>query len=321
MAHAPTAKVLNERLIGRLRLRHLRLLAAMERSETLAQAADEMGITQPAASQMLGELERLVEMQLFDRHRRGMRATPAGVLLAQQSRQMLAGLRYAAEALSSLAEGRPRPVHIGAIPAAMAGVLRPVLPDLRRRMAAAEVYITEEPPDDITTRLQSGSLQVGLLRQSQVPAQPHWRFVSLLEDAMAVVCAPGHRLARRRRVSLAELADCTWSMPQGQHASAAAFMRACDAAGFTPRRGGWQCMSLDLLPALIEDGQLLAAVPRSLIGGLLERRVVKEIPLSEPIRLPSVGALIHVDQVDTEVHAFVRLIQTSMGASLPEGVA
>jgi molybdenum-dependent DNA-binding transcriptional regulator ModE len=71
------ALVLGERMMARLRLRHLRLLASLERSTTLREAAQEVGITQPAASQVLRELEEMLEVQLFERHARGLRATDA----------------------------------------------------------------------------------------------------------------------------------------------------------------------------------------------------------------------------------------------------
>ena len=95
------ADVLKERMTARLRLRHLRLLAALSRCSTLAEAAQEVGVTQPAASQALREIENLLEMPLFERHARGLRATEAGRLMAEQSDHVLSSVHYAAQALAA----------------------------------------------------------------------------------------------------------------------------------------------------------------------------------------------------------------------------
>ena len=73
----------------RLRVRHLRLLEALERSENLGQAAEELGITQSAATKILQDAEELLELPLFERRQRGMAPTEIGRFVIGYARRIL----------------------------------------------------------------------------------------------------------------------------------------------------------------------------------------------------------------------------------------
>ena len=60
------AAVSGRHLLQRLRLRQVALLLALQRLGTLRAAAAELGMTQPAATQMLQELERALDVPLFE---------------------------------------------------------------------------------------------------------------------------------------------------------------------------------------------------------------------------------------------------------------
>lgn len=283
--------VLHERLVARLRVRHLRLMAALAHCSTLADAAREVGLTQPTASQMLLDLEDLLGQQLFERYRRGMRPTEAGRFLTQQASQLVASVRHTADGLSALAHGRRRPLRIGAIGAAMVALLQPRIALLRSRLTDVEVQVQEGTPDAVEAGLHGGSLELGLLRRPLVPSREPWTWMALLDDDIAVVASPRHPLTRRRSVALAELAGYPWSLPQTHHSTHDTFVAACQAEGFTPERSPWQCVSLELLPTFVDDRRTLAAVPRALVGMALAQGHVREVRLRSSVPLPPLGAV------------------------------
>ena len=73
----------------RLRVRHHRLLEALERSENLGQAAEELGITQSAATKILQDAEELLGLPLFERRHRGMAPTEIGRFVIGYARRIL----------------------------------------------------------------------------------------------------------------------------------------------------------------------------------------------------------------------------------------
>jgi len=302
------AKVLNERLVAKLRLRHLRLLAALERHTTLSEAAREVGVTQPAASQILRELEDLMDLPLFERHARGLRATPAGQLMAQQSRHMLSSLGYAAEALAASALGHRRPLNIGAIPAALSGLVRPNMPRLRQQLTGWSVSFHEGMPADMLALLHSGAVQLVLLRQPESLTDQRLVFTPLLADELVVVASPRHVAARRKVVDLADLAPHPWSLPVGTLATGQVFEQACQAAGFTPRRAEMQSMALTLLQPIIDDTKTLAALPRSIAVQGLASGELAHVKLRHPIPLPPLGALHHADETSPAIDTLIEVL-------------
>ena len=66
------------RLMAKARLRHLQLLVAVADQGNLKHAAEEVGLSQPAATQAIAELEQLLELRLFERHSKGMRLAAGG---------------------------------------------------------------------------------------------------------------------------------------------------------------------------------------------------------------------------------------------------
>lgn len=303
------ARVLGERMMGRLRLRHLRLLASLERSTTLREAAHEVGITQPAASQVLRELEDMLEVQLFERHARGLRATEAGRFLAQQSRQMLSSVAYTAETLASVALGYERPFQIGALPSALAALVRPHMARLRQKLVGWKVSFHEGQPMEVLASLQSGVTQLALLRKPEAALDHRLVFTELLADELVVVASPKHPAARRRSVGLADLAPYPWSLPTGLLTTARVFDEACRSAGLVPKRASMQSMASSLILPITSDAETLAAIPRSIVGQWLEGGELVELDLDAKIALPPLGSLHHADETAAAVHTAIAVLR------------
>lgn len=305
------AEVLLERMTARLRLRHLRLLAALSRCSTLAEAAEVVGVTQPAASQALRDIENLLEMPLFERHARGLKATEVGRLMADQSHLILGSVQSAAEALAASSLGLQRSLCVSAIPAALTSLVQPAMPRLRQRLAGVKVSFNECSPVEAQTWLQAGTAQLALVRQPQQVLDHRLVFTPLLADELLVAAAPQHPAVRARSVRLGDLASQPWSMPVGATLTADVFQNACRQAGFVPVKADMQSMSSALLLSVVSDGQTLVAAPRSILRTWLDTGALKQVRLREAIALSPLGALHHAGEVSRAVHEVVRLLRTT----------
>ena len=209
---ASSSFVLHERLLARLRLRHLRLVDALSIHSNLRRAAEATHMSQPAATQMLRELEALLEMPLFERHARGMRITDAGRLLAAHARMAIDSLRTATEDLAALAAQAARPVRIGALDAALVSVLQPAMPQLLARHPQLRLVIEEGTGERLGAGLRGGAFDLVMLRQPP-RLEPGYRFVPLRSDRMVVIAGVSHPAARRQRLRLRDLAQSRWILP------------------------------------------------------------------------------------------------------------
>src|SRR3712207_2852640 len=97
----------------RLRLSALRAVDAVEAHRSLLKASQMLGITQPALTKALQELEDILQIRLFDRHSRGVRPTQAGLLFVQTARRILAEMRRLNEELDHLSSASGGTVALG----------------------------------------------------------------------------------------------------------------------------------------------------------------------------------------------------------------
>ncbi len=204
--------VLFNRLLARGRLRHLQLLAALADAGSVQRAATAVGMSQPAATQALADLEELLGASLFERHNRGVRPTALGDVVVPVARNVLQALRAATETLSALQAGAQAFLRLGCIPAAASGLLARALPALLQAQPGLQVELIEENMVHLLPELAAGRLDAVVCRRPQdVPAA--WQFELLLRDEPMVVAAPGHPLAGPQPVPLADLVHWPWVLP------------------------------------------------------------------------------------------------------------
>ncbi|MDU0291498.1 LysR substrate-binding domain-containing protein [Saccharothrix longispora] len=183
----------------------LRLLVLVGELGSLGRAAERLGVAQPSASKRLATLERALGLVLVDRGRRGSVLTPAGVVVGERARRVLdevAGLLEGAEALRSAREA-------GLRVAASMTVAEHLAPgwiaELRRHRPELRVGLRVTNSETVVGLVRDGAVDVGFVEAPGALAGLSTRRVAV--DRLALVVAPGHPWARRRReLTAAELA-------------------------------------------------------------------------------------------------------------------
>ena len=210
MAHDPA--VLFNRLLTRGRLRHLQLLVALADAGSVQRAAGAVGMSQPAATQALSDLEALLETALFERHTRGVRLTRFGEAVVPVARNVLQALRASADTLASLHAGARAFMRIGCIPAAASGLLARVLPAFLQSQEGLRIELIEENTVQLLPELAAGRLEAVVCRRpADMPAP--WQFELLQPDEPVILVAPDHPLAGKRALALKKLAAHAWILP------------------------------------------------------------------------------------------------------------
>jgi molybdate transport repressor ModE-like protein len=251
------------RLLARGRLRHLQLLAALADAGSVQRAATLVGMSQPAATQALADLESLLGTELFERHTRGVRLTRFGEAVVPVARNILQALRASAETLSALQAGAQAFLRLGCIPAAASGLLARVLPALATTQPGLRIELIEENTVHLLPELAAGRLDaVFCRRQQDVPA--HWRFELLMRDEPVVVAAPAHPLAGKRSIALKELVDLTWILPPRGMGVRDYFERLWSAEATRPVLHPVATTSLAVVLEVLHAGAAVSLMPRSI---------------------------------------------------------
>ncbi|WP_137895212.1 LysR family transcriptional regulator [Ramlibacter sp. 2FC] len=262
------AKVLHARLAAHGRLRQLQLLVALEDCGSIARAAEQIPMSQSAATQALAELERVVGMTLFERHARGVRATPAGRALMSAARGAMAGLLDAAESLAALRQGATATLRLGAIPAAACALISPLLGAFYGAHPEVHLELLEDSGARLLPMLTAGSLDAVFCRAPQrLPAG--FGFEPLLADEGVVVAAAGHALAGRSALPMAALAGARWVLPtasiQLREVFETVVLAALPQASWFPV----STLSLPVLEGLLHQPGAVTLLPRSMCANLL----------------------------------------------------
>jgi DNA-binding transcriptional LysR family regulator len=180
-------------------LRQLSVFAAVARHASFARAAEELHLTQPAVSMQVKELEATVQLPLFERAGRSVRLTTPGEYLLVYARRVLAVLREAETAMAGL-----RGVEGGRMTIGMVSTAEYFVPRLLARFRA------EHPA--VEMRLSIGNNRESLVRQlrdnevdlavmGRPPRELDARAEPFAANPLGIIAAPGHALARRRRVA------------------------------------------------------------------------------------------------------------------------
>ncbi|WP_353194483.1 LysR family transcriptional regulator [Pusillimonas noertemannii] len=208
-----------QRLIGRLRLRHLALLDSLGRDPNLGRAAKTLHMAQPTASKLLREIEHIFETTLFTRNRRGLAPTPAGQALTRRAGVLLAEMHATHAELLSTRQGAAGRLRIGVYPVAVPEFLPRLYLALQKRWPGLHISITEAIDPPLLQQLSSGDIDCIFGRIVMDMLTPDLRHEALYNEETAIVCGTRHPLLKARPADRAALLQrSTWMLPARQGA-------------------------------------------------------------------------------------------------------
>jgi DNA-binding transcriptional LysR family regulator len=271
-----------------VRLRHLRLLVAIDDAGRLTRAARLLHVTQPALSKALAEIERSIGSALFERTPQGLTPTPAGATLLRAARAALAELERAGAELQRPADAGARMLLVGAMPTAGWTLLAEAVARLHATHPATTVRVSDGPTGILLPQLVAGRLDL-ILGARLRPAVPEGiESVPLYDDSMRLVAAPRHPLVRLRTVGWERVAPVPWVLPPGGHPTRVAFDRAVQRNGWPAPTTVVEALSADTVVAMVESLDAIALIPGRLVARLEAKGLAREIApeLADALAIP-----------------------------------
>ncbi|MCC9308934.1 LysR family transcriptional regulator [Kitasatospora sp. RB6PN24] len=259
-----------------LDVRRLRLLRELAHRGTIAAVAEALAFSPSAVSQQLTALEREAGAVLLERTGRRVRLTPAAEKLVGHAEAVLARLELAESELAGARRGPAGPLRIGTFPSAGRVLIPPALAALSVIHPELEPMVAEVDPAGVGDLLRSGELDVALVHDYDfVPSaeEPGVERRPLFAETMHLAAAV------RGSGRLADYRDHPWILATHGTLCHAMAIRACQAAGFTPRIRH-RADDFDTVLALVAAGQGVALVPDlALLAPLPEVRLHR-LPMS-----------------------------------------
>lgn len=268
-----------------LDVRRMQVLRAVVTSGSVTAAATNLGYTPSAISQQIAALEKQAGLALLERVGRGVQPTAAGRLLTEHAAVISKNLAEAETALSDLREGRTGRLAIRYFATAGAALVPPALAKLRRDHPGVQVGLKLIDPEDPLPEVEAGRADLAIVvHPRQGPLRGGVRLIHLLDDPYRAVLPRGHRLASKRALDLADLADEPWignEWPAGP--CLRVMIEACAAAGFSPN---FVVESEDYATAqgFVAAGLGISVIPQMGLGSRHPGVVVRKLRRPEPIR-------------------------------------
>ncbi len=186
-----------------MELRHLRYFSALAGSLNFTRAAERLHVTQSTLSHQIKQLEDELGTRLFDRSGKRVALTESGEGFLHHATRALQEIDRGLGALREDPTGAVGELHIGSTSTFNVGFIPDCIAGFQQRYPGVRVTVEELAADLIVTRLQQGSLDLGIAYRPTVPGP--LQFEPLYNEEMVLVVAQGHPLARRKRVRMVEL--------------------------------------------------------------------------------------------------------------------
>lgn len=185
-------------------LSQLRCFVAVAEELHFGRAAVRLNMTQPPLSRQIQILERVLDVVLLERSNRTVKLTPAGQSFLAEARRLLKLAESAALLAKRVANGKAGSINIGFTATSAYSYVPELVAACRREMPDVEISLKEMVSGDQLKRLDSGEIDIGLLRPP-IPRTGLSAFRVMAEPLIAAV-PTDHALARSATIAIEDLA-------------------------------------------------------------------------------------------------------------------
>jgi len=278
-------------LDGRLKLRHLVLVATIAEQGSVVRAAERLRVTQPVVTRGLRELEAILGVELFDRGPRGVSPTIYGAVFVTHAQAVLTQVRQAGQHIAELRAGDAGTVTVGTHLAGSNVLLPRAIARLKRTRPGLRVIVRESTPDMLLADLLVGRLDLTVGRLTPGDDRGRTAQIRLYHEPVRLVTRAGHPALSGVRgqpsPALGELLGYPWVLPVDQTSLRRELEAVFSAQGLPLPADRVECTSMPTLRSLLLDTDAIAALPM-LITEDDDRLAMLDTPLRSVSRLVGV---------------------------------
>ena len=266
----------------RLKLRDLHILLSVVQRGSMAKAAAELAISQPAVSKAIADMEHAVGLRLLDRSRNGIEPTPYGRVLVKRGVAIFDELKHGVEELEFLADPTGGELRIGSTESVAAGLLPAIIERFTREYPLVHLDVAQAVMSTLHYReLRERRIDLLLGRIPTPLTEDDLDVDVVYDDQVVVVASRSSKWARARKLKLADLGDESWVLPPAGTLADLGAVELFRAAGAETPRAPVTTLSMHICCRLVATGRFVTMLPSSVLrfGG-------RDLPLKIlPIKL------------------------------------
>ena len=275
-----------EVLSKRIKLQHLKVVAAVAQWGSMAKAAKHLAISQPVVSKVIADIEGLLEVRLFDRTPQGVTPTLYGRSLLKRSVSIFDDIKTGIEEIGFLSNPAVGELRVGSTEPLLAGLVTATIERLWEQYPGISLRVTQADSLTLINReLLDRRIELAVIPFQQPLARDELEVTVLYQDFWHVVAGTKSKWTRRRKITLDELVDEPWCATPLDTSIGSLLMEPFRAKGLeVPRLAVASVLSPQLVVRLLESGRLVAVMADSLLNYFF----AKQFPIRKlPVDLPS----------------------------------
>lgn len=242
-------------------LRDLDWLVTLAEHGHVTDAAAALETNQPTLSRALARLEDDLGVRIFERVPTGVVLTPDGEVVLDAARELVGRHDLLRATLANRLDPETGLVRLAFLDSMATTLVPRLLRAFHEHAPGVKVVLSQEPAHEIRRDLDRGAVELGLTMEHA----PGHAWFPVQRERLVVVVPPTHRLARRKRVDLAELADDELVTTPAGFGHSALVQNLLAEAGVTPRTS-FESADLATIEGLVAAGLGVAVVPEAFAG-------------------------------------------------------
>jgi DNA-binding transcriptional LysR family regulator len=284
-------------LKARLKTRQLLLLIALDDYRNIHRAAEELHMTQPAASKQVKDLEEMLDVRLFERLPRGMEPTIYGETMIRHARMALTSLALAHDDIVALKAGLAGQVEVGVIMTPAMALLPRAIARIKEQAPLLRIGVQLESSNVLLDKLKHGTLDFMIGRILEKEDSTGLIYEELTEEPACAVVRPDHPLLESKNLALEELVGRPWILPPPgsilRHRFDMMFLR----AGLQPPVNVVDTTALLLVTALLQQTDALHVMPQEVAQYYASLNVMRILPIDLPCKMDAFGIIRQQDHL------------------------
>ena len=277
-----------ESQIGRpLKLRDLHVFMTIVQRGSMAKAAEHLGVSQPAVSEILADLEHAVGVRLLDRGPRGVLPTVYGREMLERSLAAFDELKQGIRTIEFMADARVGEIRVGCAESVGSAILPPIIQRFSQQYPGMAVEVMQlVTPTLELPELFDRSLDVVLARLVRPRAEEsdELNVEVLFHDELVIAAGTHSKWAGRHEIDLTELANEPWILTPSNSWNHKILSEAFRARGLAMPRACLTTFSLHLRANLLAMDHFITSFPSSVLRFNAERFLLKALPVALPVR-------------------------------------
>lgn len=185
-------------------LRQLHVFQSVAATHNFSRTGDAVGLTQPAVSRSITELESQLGLKLLNRTTREVTLTEAGHSLAARLPRVLEDLDNTLLEVQGMATHRRGRVRVASSPTLSANLMPDCIAHCQKTLPGLEMVLLDRIQSAVLASVLSGEVDFGVVIDPG--DREALECETILTEPFCLACPPGHRLARKRQVRWADLA-------------------------------------------------------------------------------------------------------------------